>query len=69
MPVGDPLRATSAALGRDNGPWEGGVSQRGRRGGGWALCCPRFQGPSDRWLATSLGGCGYEVCREADLRR
>lgn len=33
MPVRDPLGATVAALGRANGPWEGGECA-GRRGGG-----------------------------------
>lgn len=37
MPVRDPLGATAAALGRANGPWEGGESEGGGRGGrvGW----------------------------------
>lgn len=71
MPVGEPLGAAAAALGRANGPWEGvRVGYRGRGGGGrWALCRPRSPGGGDRWLATSLGGCGYKVCREADPRR
>lgn len=43
--------------------WRGGGVEWG-----WALCRPRSPGTGDRWLATSLGGCGYKVCREADPR-
>lgn len=36
-------------------------------GGRVPLLCRGSAGPGDRWLAASLGVCGYEVCREAGL--
>lgn len=40
----------------------------GRWGGGRApLLCRGSVGPGGRWLAASLGVCGYEVCHEASL--
>lgn len=53
-----------------NGPL--GVGGREDRGGGgvsWGpLRCRGSAGPGDRWLAASLGVCGYEVCHEAALQ-
>lgn len=42
--------------------------ERRGRGGRAPLHCRGSAGPGDRWLAASLGVCGYEVCREAALQ-